>query len=751
MQHPDFMNETKHFEQTRAFIGKLLKEKLTEGEFLIQQQEDINRNMWEDTGAINDLESISDFMQHINLLKQNMAWSQVNRKDIVRLDRQFISPYFARIDFQIPGEDPETYYIGIHSLTDEESSKILIFDWRAPVCSMFYDFEPGDASYLCPAGQIDGKILLKRQYRIEGGKLTLVIESGVAIYDEILQDMLAKFTGGRMKNIVSTIQKEQNQVIRSEGARVLAVQGSAGSGKTSIAMHRAAFLLYQHKRQIRPENLVILSPNVIIGDYIANVLPELGEDEIKGVPFSAVASDVLGKEGMTYGSWAELTEQVLSVSRTDSESPLIASVKIRSSIAFVGALRAHIAALEKGENCFDDILANGQLLMAGDELRELFSVDFSGMNLHRRMLRVDTRLQERIRILEQHLVKNKKIQLADDDVHLSESELRVMSRISIKAELRVVREEILRRFSHDPNSVYRGFLENEEAWRQLAVANDVSHEVAEVARRQALQQLINGQVDWIDGAILLYLGLMVGSVEHDTSAKHVLVDEAQDYTAVHYAAMKLLYPSCGITLLGDENQSISPIVRPLTLQQAAAMLDNDYQSFELLHCYRSTMEITQYAAQFSTSKKKAIAYGRHGDKPEVHVLPTESEMLHMLWEKAKESMSNGMKSIVMLTDRQSTANALYHSLSEMGYSTPKVRLVDEDYAGSLDGVLVMPITLAKGLEFDHVLIPIPSVDAYSKQEEAGIIHTMITRALHRLDLFAVSEVPEIAKQLEQKH
>ena len=204
------------------------------------------------------------------------------------------SPYFGRIDF-LPEESNQStpVYLGIYTFSDETIRANLIYDWRAPVSSMFYDFELGTATYTTPSGKISGEIRLKRQYKIREGRMEYMIENAVNIHDEVLQKELSKSADDKMKNIVATIQRDQNAVIRNETARVMIIQGVAGSGKTSIALHRIAFLLYRFRDEIASKDILIISPNKVFADYISNILPELGEEQIPEMGMEELAADVL--------------------------------------------------------------------------------------------------------------------------------------------------------------------------------------------------------------------------------------------------------------------------------------------------------------------------------------------------------------------------------------------------------------------------------------------------------------------------
>ena len=354
-KHPHWQEETEHLAYIRDTIAALLDAKVTEIRSLTEQEAGINRDMWEEIGNFRDLEGISEFMQFIGQLKQNMAMAKFNRREVERLDRMYLSPYFARIDFGAAGETPEPCYIGISTLMDDDTAKVLVHDWRAPVSSLFYDWEPGSVEFRSPAGMVKGTMTLKRQYRLESGRLVLMFDAGLAINDDILQEILAGAAGGHMRQIVASIQKEQNRAIRFEDTRVLAVQGAAGSGKTSIAMHRAAYLLYRHRNTIKAENLVILSPNALLGEFISDVLPELGEERIEGIPFTTVAEQALPLEGWRIETATDLMESTLG--RPDPMR--LADLRAKTSAAFLAEIEAYVARLSCIQSISDPWVSGG--------------------------------------------------------------------------------------------------------------------------------------------------------------------------------------------------------------------------------------------------------------------------------------------------------------------------------------------------------------------------------------------------------
>ena len=264
-----------------------------------------------------------------------------------RLSKLLDIPYFGRIDFKEIKENSKTtpIYIGIHTFYDSHRKVNLIYDWRAPISSIFYDHESGEATYSSPTGEISGKVLLKRQYRIRKGKMEYMIESSLTIHDDILQKELSANTDDKMKNIVTTIQREQNRIIRNENARILIIQGVAGSGKTSIALHRIAYLLYTQKGNVSSKNILIISPNKVFGNYISNVLPELGEESVPETSMEYVLSEVLDNRYKYQNSYEQVTELLEKPTRE-----FIERIKYKNSFEFISLLDKFILYMEN--TCF---------------------------------------------------------------------------------------------------------------------------------------------------------------------------------------------------------------------------------------------------------------------------------------------------------------------------------------------------------------------------------------------------------------
>lgn len=752
--HPDWKTESLRLEKTLAFISARLKNKLAEKEYLIHQQKDINKDMWEEVRAMKDLESISDFMQYIGLLKQNISWSKQTMKDIIRLDRQLSSPYFGRIDFSQAGSNPQTIYIGINSLTDEDTMEILVHDWRAPVCSMFYDSETGPASYLCPAGRISGELTLKRQYKIEGGRLVYFFDSSLAIGDEMLREMLASNAGTKLRNIVSTIQKEQNAAIRNETSRLLAIQGAAGSGKTSVAMHRAAYLLYRHKKHIESENLVIISSTDILGDYLSDVLPELGEDEIKGVTFHSIVRKHMPDVSLRIQTHPRLMEHVLNTAHTVHGRKIREILRFKSSRAFLNILEKFFQYTQEHLFPFEDICFKGQTVITGEELSRLFRHDFSGMALAARLKRMETRVFDLVRPLKRMRQQQKTRELLDGDGYMSSGEARALSRLMLRKEMESLEQQFERMFSASALSLYRRLFENDDAWNACTAGSDFpGKDVLSEARRYTLENIESGLLGFEDAGPVLYLSLMLGETAPDTTIRHLIVDEAQDYSPVQIKGMAHLFPSAGITILGDINQNISPYASESSLEDIARLISSDdYEFMQLNKSYRSTMEINRFASGF-LKKPEGEYFGRHGEKPRLVLCGDYQGLCHALAEAMAALSERKYKTAAVITRTLADARLLYKALQKQAKNiSMPFRLMDEDFEYALEGIMVMPAYLAKGLEFDAAMIVISDERDYSYPEELGLFYTAVTRPLHDLSIFCpCPDLPPVLRRADSRH
>jgi len=598
-------------------------------------------------------------------------------KDREKLEKLIKSPYFGRIDFAKSKEEELTLYIGIHGFVDSVTSRHIIFDWRAPVSSMFYDFETGPAFYVAPAGKIEGMLNLKRQYRIRQGHMEYMIESSLNIDDEILQKELSQNSDDKMKNIVATIQREQNAIIRNEAAKVLIIQGAAGSGKTSIALHRVAFLLYRYKKTLMSKNILIISPNKVFGSYISNVLPELGEENISEMSIEGIAEDLIGRK-YQYQTFSGQVENLLEGGNAEA----IDRIRFKSTNQFVEQLKSYL------EYADDNYFLPTGFKLGGFSVskEELLSTYHANKRLP---------MKERLRKIADNLIErykrntNKKMDVGD---------------------ARQIRTRILKMFKFSNSlSLYQDFYHhlNQENLFNLADKNIL---------------------EFCDVYPLIYVTMYFDKVKSNYEIiQHLLIDEMQDYTPIQYAVLAKLF-SCKMTILGDSYQSVNPYSS--SKEEKIKPYFAGCECMELSRSYRSTIEITHFTQKI-LKNKKLIPTPRHGDEPTVTICRSESEQSDKIQNLIEQFGQSEHVSLGILCKSQKQAKQLFKRIHS---ANQKVHLLDFDSSEFKEGIVVTSVHMSKGLEFDQVIVPDVSEDCYITQLDRSLLYIACTRAMHQLEL-----------------
>lgn len=590
-----------------------------------------------------------------------------------RLKKVQDSPYFARIDFHAR-EETVPYYIGLYAFRQEK--QLLIIDWRSPVASMFYDFETGPAFYTTPATlmspeeKVEGEIVLKRQFKIKNGEMEFAFDSSQNIQDDILQQELAHTSDEKMKSIISTIQKEQNRIIRDEKADVMIIQGVAGSGKTSIALHRVAFLLYRFRDTIKAQNVTIISPNKVFGDYIAGVLPELGEEPI----FEASLED-------------------------------LALIQIEDGVDFVG---------EKNPLETDDPAWTKRVRFKGtadfvrqmDEfIEKLPTLAFQPQDFVFGEFSVPADwIRERVQIYKRFPLLKRLEQVADDIHSRLENEFLREERPPHR---NVIFQALRKMLVYKTTlAAYKGFY----AW---------------LGETRMYKPVKKGILEWNDVYPYLYLQSYFTGVQESRLIKHLVIDEMQDYTPIQYAVLNRLF-QCPKTILGDFGQSIDPNCQ-YTLEDLHALYEGS-SLMRLEKSYRSTYEIIHYAKKIAKAQDFQ-AVERHGDPPKLLTFSTEEQELEQLLQTIGGFHQSDYNALGILTRTNPEAQALYEKLKERG---AEVNLILPDSKSFHNGASVMSVQMSKGLEFDEVLIPSANEETYHTDFDRNILYVACTRAMHKL-------------------
>lgn len=677
------LEEARHLESVQHRLERALKEA---DDRLQAYQDDIQSQkeyLWNSRDEMDHVEKIST-RDSIQQAVTSGEFVLDQRKRMVKLRK---SPYFGRFDFHAKDdEQARPVYIGVHHFYDEVDKEHVVFDWRAPIASLFYDYETGPAKYEAPDGKVSGDIQLKRQFRIRNGQIELMIDSAVNVVDDVLQDELGRATDDGMRNIVATIQRDQNAIIRNDQAKTLIIQGVAGSGKTSIALHRIAFLLYRFKDTLTSEDILIISPNSVFADYISNVLPELGEETVNEIGMETLAKELL-KDQYRFQSFFEQTAELLE--KNDEE--VKRRLRYKASPNFLKQLGRYADEVEKHRFASEDLWI-ARRLVPGWLLEETFR--------KHRNLDTTARVAQVAREMEQKIG----IQYNYDLMPEQRKELKA----AIKG---MVKQSTLR-------ETYKRFFD----WAD---------------QPEMFKPAKGGKLEYADVFPLIYLKMRLEGIRSPyRKVKHLLIDEMQDYTPVQYAVIARLF-SCKKTILGDAYQSVNPYSSSATDDIRTAF--RDATCVTLNKSYRSSYEIAGFAQRISPNPDLEIIE-RHGEEPEVLSFNTRKKEIEAVKARIAEFENSRFNTLGIICKTQKQARKMHKALEG---ESDRLQLLSEDSQSFAPGVIVCTAHLAKGLEFDHVVLPEVSEANYFTDMDRNLLYVGCTRAMHRLTLTATGEVTEL--------
>ena len=619
-----------------------------------------------------------------------------------RFRKMMDSPFFGRVDFCYEGEDePEIFYIGIANLAEENGGLPLIYDWRAPVSGLFYDFDKGPASYQAPLGEIHGDIAAKWQYKIRGGKMIYEFESDVKIDDEILKAELGSNGDVQLKNIIRTIQKEQNAIIRNTSDRIMVIQGAAGSGKTSIALHRIAYLLYHDRKNLKSSSVLVLSPNGVFSDYISHILPELGEENIREMSFDLfaykrlknVVSDCEDRYDLIERQIAGLCDEKL--------------LKEKLSRDFLDRMEGYLVELEDSLMNFRDVEHRG-VVKKEQEIIELFYFKFMDIPLLSRMDAVAEYFIDEVETL-------KGFDLPDEE------------REAVKSRFYRMYE------TRDLYVLYNRFL-RQEGFPSLP---QVQYE--------------KRKLRYEDVYPVLYLKYRLETQQEDSGVRHLIVDEMQDYSMIQYLIIQRLF-KCRMTILGDREQTMDGEQQDV-LTFLPKIFGKDIRRIVMNKSYRNTVEIASYANKLAGITEEEL-FERHGKPVVQKEFPGLEEALESVVRELRlekqaviaENADEGVEDIIsyetaaVIARTADEARETYYILKEKleaeGFDTKeRLSLLHRDSTNFQKGLTVTTFYMAKGLEFDQVFSVFPGEDRSPIVERARYIAA--TRALHELYMYEV--------------
>ncbi|RIU91999.1 RNA polymerase recycling motor HelD [Oceanobacillus picturae] len=716
---------------------------------------ELRKTFWDDVTVNLDepddvIETQASIKQQAEFLAEKERFHGKIGDELKVLKRMKKSPYFGRIDFKEHGEDQvEKLYIGISSLLDKQDEDFLVYDWRAPISSLYYDYALGNASYNAVNSAIEGEISLKRQFIIREGVLKGLFDTGLTIGDEMLQEALGHNASTDMKNIVATIQKEQNRIIREERSKLLLVQGVAGSGKTSAALQRIAYLMYRYREELNPENVVLFSPNPLFTGYIRNVLPELGEANVRQTTFLEYLREGIG-EGFTVESPFEQMEYVLTKENSDAYQTRLSSMEYKATLDFKKLIDIYVEKLRIEGMQFKNISFRGEILISKEEISEYFYALDEAITPVNKMEMVAKWLQSKLKQYQRQEVKKdwvmEKVELLDKEAYLKAYyEAQKLDEDMFVNEEKVLRKAVVRKMfgtlrkqieNFDFVHVAKNFRLLFSTTRELENTPNNWNAICE----QTIDDLSNNHLTWEDAAPFLYFkGKLIGD-KQERAVRQLLIDEAQDYSSFQFAFIRHLFPYTRMTLLGDINQAIYVNVtkeNPLV----PGIQESEHERITLTKSYRSTKQITEFTKAFAPGVEEIEAFNRDGDKPKLLRLTDPSHSSRAILAERSAYLEKGHKMIAVICKTVQETERVYKELKE---AVPVTQITEETY-GFSKGFIVLPVYLAKGIEFDAVIIPDGSSSHY-KEKDRTLFYTACTRAMHDLTIISGEEPCSFIKE-----
>ena len=677
---------------------------------IIEAKKDVRENTEHGITSLytsDGFEALVELSQYINPVTDKIIDYEEEEHKILLLEKMIKSPYFARIDFKFDDEDEfEKIYIGRSSLRKNSYQEMYVYDWRSPIASVFYRFMTGEAFYDAPCGRVTGELNLKRQYEIKNGTLEYFFDSDVQIVDEFLRQLLSQNTTAKMKAIVETIQHEQDVVIRDMENDLLMVQGVAGSGKTSIALHRAAYLMYQGlQTKLSANNIMIISPNSIFEQYISNVLPELGEDNVISSVFEDILSALLiGRKIQSRNDFLEnliVNSKYKEISRN--------SIEFKTSSFFREILDQFLIDIPRQWIEFEDVYYEGKCVVSGQILKDKI------------LGRPETPLGIKLEQLEDYIL---------------EQIFGTGKGRGHKEEKNLIKQEIQKFIKIDIVELYKILFSNEAYFYSLLQNSNPSQNIKNIWK-YTKENLEADSLYYDDAIAIAYLYLKIYGTNKYKNIKQVVIDEAQDYYPLQYEIFNLVFSNAKFTILGDMKQTLAKKEDISFYEQIQKILNKKKSSLIMLDkSFRCTNEILNFSLKFIEKSSQIKSFNRNGDSPKVYIADNSEIFIDEIVKEIKLCQEKGFQSICLIckTEKNSTYlfNKIKHKLD--------IQLIKNGSVSDLQGVFILPVYMSKGLEFDAVLICDADSQNYHDEDDKNLLYVACTRALHKLSLFCENEV-----------
>lgn len=659
-----------------------------------------------------DEDQVIDYFDHENYVQEE-AYKTIDKR-LMEYTKLKEAPYFGKVTFKEDEDIPEDMYIGRYGLTLENSYEPLVVDWRAPIAALFYKGNLGEATYNPPSGERNADILARKQLIIKKGQLKGVFDSALDVKDEILQMVLTENSSDKLKDIVMTIQQEQDEIIREDRNKIVVVNGVAGSGKTTIALHRVSYLLYNF-RKLFGDKVLIFGPNDIFMDYIGQVLPTLGEGNVKQTTFENFVKRELGLEHLNTKSFESYIEDAIN-----GNDKILKEYQFKTSKKYVQLLDLLIETLEREHFKITPVKFNQEEIVSASEIKEMFTGYYKDMPLFRRSEKIRRILTSKIKDKRDELVyklnaemKEKINSLSPEDLEVEKGNIEYLRRIKIRE---IIREVINSRAEVD-------------SWLKVESVIDIYMKTESFFEKENNYEVISrnpSDLGYLDLVGVLYLRVKLEGLKVKSEIKHIVIDEAQDYSFIQFEIIKGMTGCISYTIVGDSNQ------RLITTDEDPAMLhldeifkesNTEIKPYELNKSYRSTQEIMEYANKF-VNEDRIVPLVRNGEPIIEETASSKEELIDILLPIIEDYEEEGLENIaVIFKDKKELLE--YSSLIKEKISIQSLDNEDIIYKG---GRVLLPAYIAKGLEFDGVIV----ID--NKEIQPLLKYIMCTRALHRLSV-----------------
>ena len=678
-------------------------------------------------------ESVLVYQEYEKELQLKYRNAEMIDKRLHTLTTMQNSPYFARIDFTEGPEDKETLYLGIASLRDTKEEPVIV-DWRAPIANLYYEGELGTTFYETDQERFEVELLLKRQFKVQNGELISMVDTSEIINDEFLLDILDEASSSKMKNIVSTIQKSQNEIIRDTAHKNVLIEGIAGSGKTSALLQRVAFLLYHHRKWLKDDQVLLFSPNHLFSDYIAMVLPSLGESEVPTRTFKTFLH--------------ELLPQYQLVEEDDAEDAFLAGKidpveQVKNGLTIIQELPRYIRSITAVGPLFRDLKIKGKTYITKKQLRTWYQETNELLPLYQRTQLLQTKLLKKLAGLERDEMKEKWLQEAAEEkmTEIFESD---PNREYTEAKERALRKQVRQAIA---KRKFRSMRRGIEAFQFINQPKQYLHFLQTITEKicatheltadqwtthlERLKQQFRERALYSEDILLLFLlTKQLYPVYVEQKARFIFIDEMQDFPPAQVALLKQLYPDAHITLCGDLNQKVfgnDTIVSELD----HLFIDQEVKRYQLTTSYRSTEEITTFANGLLSQEENVQLTARNGEKPMILTRQPAQQINELSRLLAEDVPAHWRTAIICKTTAE--CREIYQMLSDK--EKEMVQLIDSDDTFMKKSTIIIPCFLAKGLEFDRV-IGMPITTNFSTDQDRFVLYTLATRAMHQLILIS---------------